>query len=305
MPLHIATPLVESLPIGLAAGRTILLKLESLQPSGSFKTRGMGATCEAHAQRGATRFVSSSGGNAGLAVAYAARKLGLPAVVVVPTSTTERAKTLIARENADVIVHGDSWQEAHAYAVSLLGPLDALIHPFDEPTTWAGHATMIDEIARQTAKPDAVVLSVGGGGLFSGVVEGLRRQGWEDVPVIAVETEGAASLHRSVEAGERVTLEAITSLATTLGAKQVCARAFELARSHPTTTVVVSDRSAVDACVRFLDDHRIVVEPACGAALALAYERHAALADFERVLVIVCGGATATVAQLQAWARDA
>ena len=304
MPLHIETPLIESRAMSLAAGRTIDLKLESAQPPGSFKIRGLGFACETWAARGATRFLSSSGGNAGIAVAHAGRRLSIPVVVVVPETTTARARQAIEDEGAQLIVAGESWQEADAHARSMVGPTDAFLHPFDDPMLWQGHATMIDEAARQGRKPAAVVLAVGGGGLLCGVVEGLRRNGWSDVPVVAVETEGAASLHASIEAGRRVTLPAITSIATSLGAKQVCEQAFRTTRESAVASVVVPDRAAVDACRRFIDDHRIVVEPACGAALAIAYARHAALAPYRRVLVVVCGGATVTVAQLDAWARE-
>ena len=302
MPLHIETPLIESRSLSSASGRTILLKLDALQPPGSFKIRGIGAACETYAARGARRFVSSSGGNAGIAVAHAGRRLGIPVTVVVPESTTDRAKQLIAQEGADVVVHGESWMEANALAQSLVGADDAFLHPFDDPLLWPGHATMIDEAAHQGPRPDAVVLSVGGGGLLCGVIEGLRRNGWADVPVIAVETEGAASLHASLQAGRRLTLDAITSIASSLGAKQVCEEAFRLAREAPLVSTTVSDRAAVDACLRFGDDHRIVVEPACGAALAVAYDRASVLDRYATVMIVVCGGATATLAQLQAWA---
>ena len=169
MTLHIQTPLITSRPLSLAGGRRIDLKLESLQPPGSFKMRGIGHACETYRARGARRFVSSSGGNAGLAVAYAGRELGVPVVVVVPETTTQRAIDLLRQEEAEVIVHGASWQEANAHAQSLLGDTDAFLHPFDDPLLWEGHATMIDEVARSGAKPDAVVLSVGGGGLLCGV----------------------------------------------------------------------------------------------------------------------------------------
>src|SRR3970282_2783441 len=94
----------------------------------------------------------------------------------------------------------------------------------DDPLIWQGHSTRIDEVVRSGVKPEAVVLSVGGGGLLCGVVEGLCRNGWADVPVIAVETEGADSFARSVRSGRRVELAAITSIATSLGASRVCAR---------------------------------------------------------------------------------
>jgi len=89
MSMHLNTPLLESRPLGLATGQEIWLKMEALQPCGSFKLRGVGLACEHHARLGKRRFVSSSGGNAGIASAYAGRKLGLPVTVVVPETTTE------------------------------------------------------------------------------------------------------------------------------------------------------------------------------------------------------------------------
>jgi len=303
MPLHIETPLVESRPLSLKTGRSIWLKLDALQPSGSFKNRGIAAACEHYAQAGKRRFVSSSGGNAGIAVAYAGRRLSTPVVVVVPESATETAKALIRQEDAEVVVHGASWMEANAHAQSLIDAATAFIHPFDDPLIWSGHASMIDEIARAGETFDAVILSVGGGGLLAGVVEGLDRNGLSSTSVIAVETEGAASLAKSVEAGELIELPAITSIATTLGAKKVCQRAFDLTKTHPIQSVV-SDKAALNACEQFLADHRILVEPACGAALALAYDRSPAVGDHHKILIIVCGGATASLDQMRRWAAS-
>ena len=303
MPLHLETPLVDSHPLGLAAGRRVRLKLEALQPPGSFKIRGVGLACETYRARGARRFVSSSGGNAGLAVAHAGRRLSVPVTVVVPESASERARQLLQQEQAEVIVHGASWQEANAHARLLLTADDAFIHPFDDPLLWQGHASAIDEVARSGWRPGAVVLSVGGGGLLAGIVEGLQRNAWHDVPVLAVETEGAASFRAATLAGHPVALPHITSIATSLGAKQVCDRALDCTRSHPVESLVVSDRQAVAACLRFLDDHRLLVEPACGASLAVVYDQSPAVQRFDDILVIVCGGATATVDQLHAWAN--
>jgi len=304
MTLHIHTPLIESRSLSLAAGRNVWLKLDALQPCGSFKLRGVGHACEVHQARGAQQFISSSGGNAGLAVAYAGRKLGVSVTVVVPETTTERAKELLRLEDANVVVHGSSWQEANALAQTLVGPNDAFIHPFDDPLLWAGHASLIDEVAEAGIKPDAVVLSVGGGGLLSGVVEGLQRNGWGDVPVLAVETHGAASLHAAMQAGHSVELERIASVATSLGAKRVADQALACAQQHSVHSHLVSDRAALEACERFLLDHRVLVEPACGAALALAYAP-GALAQYQNVLVVVCGGATATLEQIRAWLQQA
>ncbi|WP_028585350.1 pyridoxal-phosphate dependent enzyme [Desulfogranum mediterraneum] len=304
MNLHIETPLLPSRALSLESRRSVWLKLEALQPSGSFKLRGVGHACTHYARQGARRFISSSGGNAGLATAYAGRRLEIPVTVVVPETTPERATELLAREQAEVRVHGASWQEANELALSLLGKNDAFLHPFDDPLLWQGHAGLIDEVAAAGLKPDAIILAVGGGGLLCGVAQGLHRHGWDELPIIAVETEGTASFHGAVEAGRLVKLAKISGVATSLGANQVCAQALQWVGRHPVTTTLVSDRSALSACERFLDDHRLLVEPACGAALAVAYEETALLERYRTVLVVVCGGATATSEQLRQWRRQ-
>ena len=301
MPLHIETPLIESRPLSARLNKNVWLKMDALQPSGSFKARGIGHACETYQQQGAARFVACSGGNAGLAVAYAGRQLGVRVVVVVPITTTERAKALIRLENAEVVVHGASFSEANEFALALVGSNDAYIHPFDDPLLWHGHATLVDEMARQGPKPDVVVLSVGGGGLFCGVVTGLRRNGWGDVPVVAVETAGADSLAQSVKVGHSVTLPAITSIATSLGARTVCAQALRLAREHPVESLVVSDAAAVDGCLALLDDHRVLTEAACGASLAALHSASVLIAQAQRVAVVVCGGVGVTATQLKRW----
>jgi len=275
-----------------------------MQPPGSFKIRGIGLACQEYARRGAKRFISSSGGNAGIAVAYAGRHLSVPVVVVVPETTTERARSLMQREDAEVIVHGASFLEANALALSMVRESDAFLHPFDDPFVWQGHSSLVDEVVQSGVKPDAIVLSVGGGGLLSGVMEGLHRNHWTDVPVIAVETEGADSLARSVQAGYPVELASITSIATSLGARQVCDQAFLWSKKHPIRNIVVSDKAAVSACLRFLDDQQVVVEPACGAALAIVYDGAPELEEFKSILVVVCGGVTASVEQLQEWSSE-
>lgn len=302
--LHIETPYFESRALSVHSGRSIWLKMEALQPPGSFKIRGVGLKCQQAVKNGAARFISSSGGNAGIAVAYAGRKLSIPVIVVVPETTTDRAKTLVRQEGAEVLVHGASWQEANTFALSMVGSGDAFIHPFDDELLWQGHASMVDEMARFGGAPDAIVLSVGGGGLLCGVVEGLQRNNWGTIPVIAVETIGADSFSQTVKAGHLIELPAIQSIASSLGARKIANRAFEWTRQHLIRSVVVSDRQAVHACESFILDHRVVVEPACGAALAAIYEDVEEIRGFKRVAVIVCGGVTTTIEQLKKWSGD-
>lgn len=299
--LHVETPLLESTPLSRLTGSRVWLKVESLQPSGSFKLRGIGRACGYHASRGVQRFISSSGGNAGIAVAYSGRILAVPVTVVVPLSTPARAIDTIRAEQAEVIVSGESWQEAHSHAQGLCGPDQVLIHPFDDPLLWEGHATLIDEVVRAGLQPDAVVLSVGGGGLLCGVLEGLHRNDLAEVPVLAVETEGGASLAAARESGAHLELERITTVATSLGAKKVAQRAYDWCAAHEVESLTVSDLEALDACLQFADDHRLLVEPACGASLAALYGRSRFLADKATILLVVCGGVGVSIDQLKKW----
>jgi len=302
-PLHTVTPLWESRALTAALGAPVLLKMEPLQLTGCFKIRGIGYACQARRKAGAIRLVSSSGGNAGYAVAYAGRKLGIDVTVFVPKSTSSWMRELIRGEGATVVEHGVSWDDAHAHASELASQDNeaAYIHPFEDPQVWSGHASIVEEIEATGPKPGAIVLSVGGGGLLCGVMEGLHRVNWTDVPVVAVETEGAASFAASVAAGHLVTLDKITSIATSLGARTVASEALLWTRRHSIIPWTVSDRAAIDACMRFATDHRILVEPACGAALSTVYDQAEPLVGREPLLVIVCGGAGVNIPLLKEW----
>ncbi len=291
--LHIQTPTILSPTLTRQSSREIWFKLENLQPSGSFKLRGIGALCQKLAHQGCTELVSSSGGNAGYSAAWAARELNLPIRVFLPVSTPQTIQQAMADLGAQLSLAGSVWDEAHAAATDYTHsrPGAALVHPFDEPEIWQGHATMIRESAAQMPQPDAVVLSVGGGGLLAGVLEGMHQVGWQNVPVWAVETEGAASYHQALAAGQPVRLEQITSIARTLGARQVCDQAFAWSQRHQIESVLVSDDDALAACKQFASEQRMLVEPACGAALSLVYHHQRVLPEqIKRVFVIVCGG---------------
>ncbi len=303
--LHIETPLIKSLSINKRSDANIWLKMEALQPCGSFKARGIGYACKKYIADGAKELISSSGGNAGLAVAYSGRRLGVPVTVVVPKTTRKRAIELIELEGAQVIVTGENWDEAHLYAMALLKNNTAYIHPFDDPNIWEGHASIIDEISSAGITPDALVLSVGGGGLLCGVVKGLNRNNWKDVPILAVETKGADSLHTAFLTKKHIGIDNINSIATSLGAKRVAKRAFELLNEHQIINHVVTDKDAVNGCYSFLEDHRIMVEPACGASLSAVYNGCDFLIDKQNVVVIVCGGVGVTMSQLKEWRQQA
>ena len=303
--LHIRTPIFRDAEVEAALGKVVWLKMECLQPTGSFKIRGIGLLCQELKSAGCTRFISSSGGNAGYAVAYAGRELSLPVLVVVPATTPDSTRQALALMGAEVQVVGDVWDEADEEARRIA--LDegdkgtAYIPPFDHPTLWHGHSSLIDEVAESHGKPDLVIVTVGGGGLLCGVLEGMHRAGWSDVPLIAVETAGAESLHAAMSAGEPVVLPQITSIAKCLGARRVADAALDWTGKHPVQSVVVSDESAVRGCLEFANRHRILVEPACGAGLSLIYEGAECLGSAAVVLVVVCGGIGVDIDQLNSW----
>lgn len=297
--LHVRSPLVRSTVWSNQRGHDVWLKLDAVQPTGSFKLRGLGFAAQRAVERGATGLLSSSGGNAGLAAAYAARCLGVPITIVVPSRTGALMRERIAAEGANVVVHGEVWDDAHAHALSLAGPDQVLLHPFDDPDVWAGNASLVHELADDLSEPPGTLLvAVGGGGLLLGVLQGLRDVGWNDVEVVAVETHGAASLKGSLQADTLVTLPSIDSIALTLGAKTVAAEAFAQARDWPVRSLSVSDRAAVDALQALLHEHRLLVEPACGAALAPLLDGTVLKGP---VVAIVCGGASATLDALAQW----
>jgi L-serine/L-threonine ammonia-lyase len=238
--LHVHTPLLFSRPMSDLLGRDVYIKLDPFQPSGSFKLRGIGYTCQKALKHGARSFTSSSGGNAGLATAYAGAALGVPTTVVVPSTTPEFIRDRLAALGARVVVHGAQWSEANEEAVRR-NEKDGgkLVHPFDDPDTWTGHATLVHETVADLAKATrmmtkdavspsdderntkiaAIVTCVGGGGLLAGILQGLRETGLsEHTRVVAAETLGADSMTTSLEAGKVVTLPGITSVAKSLGA---------------------------------------------------------------------------------------
>lgn len=293
----------------------IFLKLENLQPSASFKSRGIGnlvLTEEAyHKAIGSTRplhFFASSGGNAGLAAVSATSALGYTSSVVVPEGTEESIiEKLKVNGASEVIVHGAALFEADTYLKEVImpqaemrGEIPVYIPPFDNEAIWEGAATMIDEIHRQMSdgeRPDAIICSVGGGGLLAGIMNGMDRVGWgSEVQVMAVETKGADSLYQSSRAGELVTISGITSIATSLGAVRVCKKAFELLSRKNVTSMALEDAEAAMGCWRLADDERIIVEPACGVSVALAYDgrlRNLLRGGVDRqkkVVIVVCGG---------------
>lgn len=303
-PLHVRTPTLDSFALRKATGKTVYVKMECYQPTGAFKIRGIGKLCQMHVKDGKNHLVSASGGNAGFATAYSGKKLGVPTTVFVPTQTKQLIVDRLTDLGAKVTISGNSLdgaiREAKKYTTSVNG---GYVPPFNHPIIWEGHESLIDEVVSQIEKPDAIIVSVGGGGLLCGILQGCYKHGWTDIPAYGVETEGTASLAAAIKAKQLVSLEKIDSIATTLGAKQIAEETFKWTQKHPITAITVSDRDTVEACRAFLDDHRVLVEPACGAALSVIYKNLPQIQQHKKILVIACGGIGISLDQLEEYLR--
>ncbi|VUC21528.1 unnamed protein product [Clonostachys rosea] len=316
----IKSPCVLSPELSRVAGCNIYLKLDNLQPSGSFKSRGVGNLMVRAAASGGPpgiRFYCSSGGNAGLACATSAISLGCTATIVIPTSAPPIMVSKLLALGVEVVQIGSNWAEADAHLRNELlakDPTGVYVPPFDHPQIWDGAATIVTELREQLGDTPlhGIICSVGGGGLLNGIMQGVESASWPEgakPKIIAVETTGADSLNASVRAGEHLTLPGITSIAKSLGATRVSDRTWQWSQeSSNLESMAVSDADAAISCVRFADDARTLVEAACGASLVPVYRGDLrqmlgkGLSDEEwatkNVVVEVCGGANVTLALL-------
>ncbi len=299
MNLYNQTPVFYSHALSSKLKKDIWFKMDCHQPTGSFKVRGVGQMCIEAAQAGSRQFVIASGGNAGMATAYAGYQLGIKTTVVIPKTTGQAVISKLEQLDANVIIYGDVWDESNAFAQKICSEENATnIHPFDHPAIRSGNATAIDECAEQIQEPDAIIVSVGGGGYFCGVIEGIERNNWKNTQIITAETHGAASMHKAILAQELITLDKIDTIATTLGAKRVAAKALEDALRHNVKSYAVSDAQAVDAMHLFLNETSCLVEPACGAALSAVYHNHPLIQSAKSILIMICGGSGMTLEKM-------
>ena len=276
---------VEQPTVGLPAGA--VLKLELLQHTGSFKARGAFNTLLS--APGRPDVVVASGGNAGLAVAYACRELGLSATVHVPTGAPPVKRSRIAAYGATVVDGGGSYAEAYEGAVAHAARTgDLLVHAYDAPEVLAGQGTVALELEAQAPEVDTVLVAVGGGGLLGGICSWYAGR----VRVVGVEPVRAPCLHDALAAGRPVDSEASGVAADALGARRVGALGLEAALATGTRSVLVDDADIVAARQRLWDELRVVAEPGGATALAAVTSGAYVPEPGERVAVLLCGANT-------------
>ena len=243
--------------------------LEFMQHTGTFKARGAQNFIQAHLAEGTfpeAGVTIASGGNAGLACAWAARAAGVPATVFLPTTAPSVKVERLRSYGARVELVGSEFAEAAAACQEFVESSGALAsHAYDHPLIAAGAGTLMTEILEQVPDLDTVVVSVGGGGLFAGVATAATHHG---VRTVAVEPENCRALSAAIEAGEPVDVTVDSVAADSLGARRATSLALEAARSDLVTSVLVSDDAIIEARQRLWDEHRLAVEHAAATALA-------------------------------------
>jgi threonine dehydratase len=285
------TPVLEvnGKDFGLADFR-IVLKLELLQHSGTFKARGAFTNLLTR-KIPSVGVVAASGGNHGAAVAYAAMRLGVPAKIFVPTVSSPEKVARIRAYGADLAIVGDRYADALAASETWIAQTDALsVHAYDQTETLLGQGTLGMEFAEQ-ATVDTVLVSVGGGGLIGGVAAWFAGS----VKVVGVEPEAAPTLTEALKAGRPVDAPAGGIAADSLAPRRVGELMFPIARAHVARVVLVSDEAIRRAQDALWSVVRIVAEPGGAAAFAALLGGVYVPAAGERVGVVVCGGNSTAV----------
>lgn len=272
------------------ADTSLVLKLEHLQHSGSFKARGA-AHFLATQSIGTDGVVAASGGNHGAAVAWASARLGHAANIFVPTIASPAKVDMLRRFGARVHQQGAMFGEAHAASVEWQAAHDATaIHPYNDPVVMAGAGTASREFERQAGLLDAVLVACGGGGLSGGAASWFGTR----VEVVVCETEGTATYAGAVAAGGPVDVDVSGLAADALGATRLGDHPWQALSAVEAPSVVLTDEQLTEAQHRLWDRLRLVVEPSAAAPVAAliagTWTPRARLAG--RVGIILCGGNT-------------
>jgi threonine dehydratase len=282
------TPLVASHTLSALLGAEVYLKLECLQKTGSFKPRGaFFKLLSLNEAERAAGVVAVSGGNHAQGVAYAARHLGVQATICMPRSTPANYLDATRGYGAEIVLCDDI-AAAFAEAARRQHSGATLVHPFDDPYIAAGQGTIALEILDDLPDVSRVYVSIGGGGLITGIATALKAVSPE-ARIFGVETRGADAMALSLAAGKLVELE-ITSIARTLGAPKVSSFTLNAVRRLVEHVLVVEDTEAFAALKLILERTKYLVEPAASCCLAAAQHHRGTFQAGEKIVLLLCGG---------------
>ncbi len=263
-------PLDSAVNLSLRTGNTILLKREDLQPVFSFKLRGAyNKMVQLTQQEKNCGVIAASAGNHAQGVALSANKIGVKAVIVMPKTTPEIKVTAVKRLGAEVILSGNSYDEACQHARVLEKEQGyTFIHPYDDPDVIAGQGTIAMEIMQQCqTEPEAIFVPVGGGGLIAGVATYVKYL-YPQIKIIGVEPDDAASMHDALQSQERIILDQVGIFADGVAVKQVGKETFRVAQQCVDEVILVNADEICAAIKDIFDDTRTVTEPAGALAVA-------------------------------------
>ncbi len=279
------TPVLALEPGAFGVPGRLTLKLELLQHTGSFKPRGA-FNKMLSAEVPASGVIAASGGNFGLAVAYAARELGHRAEVFVPETSPAIKAQRIASLGADVRVIPGYYDEALAASATRASETGALVmHAFDQPEVVAGQGTVGAELSEQAPDADTVLVAIGGGGLIGGVAAWFEGR----VRVVGVEPDACPTMSEALRVGRPVPVDVGGYAADSLGSRQAGGIAFAVASRFVEHVVLVTDDAIRDAQRRLWEDLRLVAEPGGAASLAALLSGRYRPDPEEQVVVLVCG----------------
>ena len=295
------TPAFPSAATSAQLGRTTVLKLEALQDAGSFKVRGVFnkvmSLTEEERRRG---LVTTSGGNHAIAVATVAGAMGIDALVLMPKVTPRFNVELTQSLGAAVELCEDA-AEAFAKADAYQAKGRLFVHPYDDPAIIAGHGTLGLELLEDAPDLTHVFVSIGGGGFMAGVAAALKARS-PGITIYGVETTGAPTMTKALEAGEPVTIRP-TSIARTLGAPFATRRTLAAAQSFLQEIVLVEDAPAVADLAWILQAEKVLCEPAAACTLTAARTVAASLPRDARIGLVLCGS-NVSLHDVDAWRRD-
>jgi threonine dehydratase len=284
------TPCPYSQTLSELSGSAVHVKLENLQMTGSFKERGAANLLlqldDSERRRGV---VAASAGNHGLAVAFHAARLGIPATIVMPTYAPLIKVTSARRYGAEVILHGANYDEAYERARAVEQASGAVfVHPFDDPRVVAGQGTLGLELLAQVDGLEAVVVPVGGGGLIAGVALAIKARR-PAVRVIGVEAAAMPSMQQALRARQRVQVASAPTIADGIAVRRVGEVTFDVAQRLVDEVVTVNEEEMANAILLLLEIEKTVVEGAGAAPLAALLNRSMDLAG-RRVALVLSGG---------------
>ena len=277
------TPVMQT--DALVKGRTVAVKLENTQKTGTFKARGAFNTLLS-SDVPAAGIVAASGGNHGAAVAHAAAALGINARIYVPEISGAAKVALIRESGADLRIVPGAYADAFAASEAYRAKTGAMsIHAYDGFGTLTGQGTLMAEWEEQGLAADTVLIAVGGGGLIGGALAWLRGRR----KVVAVESEGTATLHTALHDGPDAQIEVSGIAADALGARRIGRACYDMAKAQGVTSVLVTDEAIAEAQSALWSGLRQYVEPAGATALAALRSGAYSPAKDETLAILVCG----------------